>query len=87
MTGFLPFGMISRSVSSWITAASASCEAQKILAVFTTIFTLPFCGNNFFRGIVQNRDLGFQKDSAYEFLRPPGACTGKGSSLITYCGR
>ena len=46
-------------------------RGAKPLAVFTAIFTLPFCGINFSRGIVNNRTLGFQKDSAYEFLKNP----------------
>jgi hypothetical protein len=46
-------------------------RGAKPLAVFTAIFTLPFGGVNFFRGIVNNRTLGFQKDSAYEFLKNP----------------
>ena len=41
------------------------------MPVFSAIFALPFGGNNFSRGIVQNRELGFQKDSAYEFLKNP----------------
>ena len=43
----------------------------KPLAVFTAIFALPFGGFNFFRGIVNNPELGFQKDTAYEFLKNP----------------
>ncbi len=46
-------------------------RGAKPLAVFTAIFTLPFGGVNFFRGIVNNRTLGFQKDSVYEFLKNP----------------
>ncbi len=46
-------------------------RGAKPLAVFTAIFTLPFGGVNFSRGIVNNRTLGFQKDSAYEFLKNP----------------
>lgn len=46
-------------------------RGAKPLAVFTAIFVLPFGGFNFSRGIVQNRELGFQKDSAYEFLKNP----------------
>lgn len=46
-------------------------RGAKPLAVFTAIFALPFGGFNFSRGIVQNRELGFQKDSAYEFLKNP----------------
>ena len=34
-----------------------------------TIFTLPFVGKNFFRGIVINEDLPFSKDAAYELLK------------------
>lgn len=33
------------------------------------IFTLPFVGKNFFRGIVINKDLPFRKDAAYELLK------------------
>jgi hypothetical protein len=39
--------------------------------VFTAIFSLPFSGVNFSRGIVNNPELGFQKDSAYEYLKNP----------------
>ncbi len=46
-------------------------RGAKPLAVFTAIFALPFSGNNFSRGIVNNRELEFQKDSAYEFLKNP----------------
>ena len=46
-------------------------RGAKPLAVFTAIFALPFGGVNFFRGIAGNRELGFQKDSAYEFLKNP----------------
>jgi len=41
----------------------------KALAIFTTIFALPFCGNNFSRGIVHNQELAFGKDAPYEFLK------------------
>ena len=43
----------------------------KPLALFTVIFTLPFGGVNFSRGIVSNRELGFRKDAAYDFLKHP----------------
>ena len=43
----------------------------KPLAVFTTIFALPFSGVNFSRGIVNNPELEFRKDAAYEFLKNP----------------
>src|SRR5690606_5206475 len=33
------------------------------------IFTLPFVGKNFFRGIVLNSELPFGKDAAYELLK------------------
>ena len=33
------------------------------------IFSLPFVGKNFFRGIVSNKDLPFGKDAAYELLK------------------
>jgi hypothetical protein len=33
------------------------------------IFTLPFVGKNFFRGIVINSELPFGKDAAYELLK------------------
>jgi hypothetical protein len=46
-------------------------RGAKPLAVFTAIFSLPFGGFNFFRGIVNNPELGFQKDTAYEFLKNP----------------
>ena len=46
-------------------------RGAKLLAVFAAIFTLPFGGFNFSRGIVDNRELGFQKDAAYEFLKNP----------------
>jgi hypothetical protein len=46
-------------------------RGAKPLAVFTAIFSLPFAGGNFFRGIVNNPGLGFQKDTAYEFLKNP----------------
>jgi len=41
------------------------------LMLFTTIFSLPFEGVNFSRGIVRNPNLGFKKDAAYDFLRNP----------------
>lgn len=33
------------------------------------IFTLPFVGKNFFRGIVINQDIAFGKDAAYQLLK------------------
>jgi len=41
------------------------------LTLFTVIFSLPFEGVNFSRGIVRNHNLGFKKDAAYDFLKNP----------------
>jgi|GEM_PF-4253314 len=41
------------------------------LALFMTIFTLPFGGDNFYRGIVTNTGLPFKKSAAYELLKNP----------------
>jgi hypothetical protein len=41
------------------------------LAIFEAIFMLAFRGQNFFRGIVLNEQLGFQKDVAYDLLENP----------------
>lgn len=41
------------------------------LAIFESIFLLAFQGNNFYRGIVLNDQLGFQKDVAYDLLENP----------------
>lgn len=41
------------------------------LAIFEAIFMLAFRGHNFYRGIVQNGKLGFQKDVAYDLLENP----------------
>lgn len=41
------------------------------LAIFQTIFLLPFQGTSFYRGIVLNGNLGFKKDAAYELLENP----------------
>lgn len=40
-----------------------------VRSLLETIFTLPFVGKNFFRGIVINEDLPFGKDAAYELLK------------------
>ena len=40
-----------------------------VRSLIKTIFTLPFVGKNFFRGIVINEDLPFGKDAAYELLK------------------
>ena len=46
-------------------------RGAKPLAVFASIFSLPFSGVNFSRGIVNNPELEFRKDAAYEFLKNP----------------
>lgn len=40
-----------------------------VRSLIETIFTLPFVGKNFFRGIVINGELSFCKDAAYEILK------------------
>ncbi len=40
-----------------------------VRSLMETIFTLPFVGKNFFRGIVINKDLPFGKDAAYDLLK------------------
>ena len=39
------------------------------LIIVKSIFGLPFYGMNFFRGIVQNTELDFLKDAAYDLLK------------------
>ena len=41
------------------------------LAIFEAIFMLAFHGHNFSRSIVQNENLGFQKDVVYGLLENP----------------
>lgn len=41
------------------------------LTLFSVIFSLPFEGVNFAKGIVHNQDLEFKKDAAYDFLNNP----------------
>ncbi|MBU1413958.1 transposase, partial [Myxococcota bacterium] len=41
------------------------------LTLFRVIFSLPFEGVNFSKGIVRNSNLGFGKDAAYDFLKNP----------------
>ena len=47
------------------------------------IFTLPFVGKNFFRGIVINEDLAFGKDAAYQL---PKATTYNWRQLLLHLG-
>lgn len=44
-------------------------HGHSVRSLTQAIFTLPFVGKNFFRGIVINKDLPFGKDAAYEFLK------------------
>ena len=39
--------------------------------IFHDIFCLPFIQKNLFQGIVQNNELGYSKDVAYNFLKNP----------------
>lgn len=41
------------------------------LTLFNVIFSLPFEGVTFSKGIVKNSSLGFGKDAAYDFLKNP----------------
>jgi hypothetical protein len=41
------------------------------LVILTSLFSLPFQGLNLYWGIVQNRELGFLKDSVYDILKRP----------------
>jgi hypothetical protein len=44
-------------------------HGHSIRSLTQAIFTLPFVGKNFFRGIVLNEELPFGKDAAYELLK------------------
>ena len=44
-------------------------HGHSIRSLTEAIFTLPFVGKNFFRGIVLNNDVSFGKDAAYELLK------------------
>ena len=44
-------------------------RGHSVRSLIKTIFTLPFVGKNFFRGIVINEELPFGKDAAYEMLK------------------
>jgi len=44
-------------------------HGHAVRSLTQAIFTLPFVGKNFFRGIVINEDAPFGKDAAYELLR------------------
>jgi hypothetical protein len=44
-------------------------HGHSVRSLTKTIFTLPFTGKNFYRGIVLNSELPFGKDAAYELLK------------------
>jgi hypothetical protein len=44
-------------------------HGHSVRSLTEAIFTLPFIGKNFFRGIVINEDLPFGKDAAYDLLK------------------
>ena len=44
-------------------------HGHSVRSLTKAIFTLPFVGKNFFRGIVLNNELPFGKDAAYELLK------------------
>ncbi len=44
-------------------------HGHSVRSLTQAIFTLAFAGNNFFRGIVINKELAFGKDAAYQLLK------------------
>ena len=44
-------------------------QGHSVRSLIMAIFTLPFMGKNFFRGIVINDEVPFGKDAAYEILK------------------
>ena len=44
-------------------------HGHSVRSLIITIFTLPFVGKNFFRGIAINDSLTFGKDAAYDVLK------------------
>lgn len=44
-------------------------HGHTVRSLTKAIFTLPFIGKNFFRGIVINSELPFGKDAAYDLLK------------------
>lgn len=44
-------------------------HGHSVRSLIMAVFTLPFMGKNFFRGIVINDNLTFGKDAAYEVLK------------------
>ena len=70
MTEFLPSWKISRSERCWAVAGSAGCEEQSRL-LCSPPFLHCHSVESTFPWVVNNLELGFQKDSAYEFLKNP----------------
>ena len=71
-----------------ITSTLHRCGIRKsrghsVRSLIMTIFTLPFVGKNFFRGIVINDELAFGKDAAYELLK---RCTSNWRRLLLVLG-
>jgi len=71
-----------------ITSALHRCGIRKrrghsVRSLIMAIFTLPFLGKNFFRGIVINDELDFGKDAAYELLK---GCTSNWRRLLLIVG-
>ncbi len=50
-------------------------HGHSVRTLILAIFTLPFVGDNFFRGIATNVNLAFGKDAAYDVLK---GCQSKG---------
>ena len=44
-------------------------HGHSVRSLIMAIFTLPFVGKNFFRGIAINDNLAFGKDAAYDVLK------------------
>jgi hypothetical protein len=71
-----------------ITSTLHRCGIRKrhghsVRSLIMAIFTLPFVGKNFFRGIVINGELAFGKDAAYELLK---GCTSNWRRLLLFLG-
>jgi len=71
-----------------ITSTLHRCGIRKrrghsVRSLIMTIFTLPFVGKNFFRGIVINDERAFGKDAAYERLK---GCTSNWRRLLLVLG-
>ena len=58
-------------------------HGHSVRSLIMTIFTLPFVGKNFFRGIVINDNLTFGKDAAYEVLK---GCKSNWRRLLLFLG-